>query len=215
VNVAGQYTFNLRVWDADGEQSCIDAEYIVQVNPDEAIHIELLWDTPNDPNQTDEGPEAGADLDLHFLHPFATGQDVDGDGVLDGWFDQPFDCFWFNAHPNWGSLDPMVDDDPGLDRDDTDGAGPENVNLNIPEEGLTYRIGVHYWNDHGFGSSMATVRVYVYGELVFSASNVELVNHDLWEVATLEWLSGKVEPILGAGGTYKIIPNYQHPYFSE
>ena len=40
-----------------------------------------------------------------------------------------FDCFWFNAHPNWGSFDPSVDDDPGLDRDDTDGAGPENLFL--------------------------------------------------------------------------------------
>jgi hypothetical protein len=215
VNVAGQYTFNLRVWDADGEQSCVDAEYVVYVNPDEAIHVELLWDTPNDPNQTDEGPEAGADLDLHFLHPFATGQDVDGDGELDGWFDQPFDCFWFNAHPNWGSLDPMVDDDPGLDRDDTDGAGPENVNLNIPEEGLTYRVGVHYWNDHGFGPSLATVRIYIYTSLVFSVTDVELVNHDLWEVAEIKWPSGQVDPTLGANGSYKIIPNYQHPYFFE
>jgi hypothetical protein len=215
VNVAGQYTFTLRVWDVDGEQSCVDAEYVVYVNPDEAIHVELLWDTPNDPNQTDEGPEAGADLDLHFLHPFATGQDVDGDGELDGWFDQPFDAFWFNAHPNWGSLDPMVDDDPGLDRDDTDGAGPENVNLNIPEEGRTYKVGVHYWNDHGFGPSLATVRVYIYTSLVFSVTDVELVNHDLWEVAEIKWPSGQVDPILGGNGSYKIIPNYQHPYFFE
>lgn len=215
VNVAGTYVFTLNVWDEVDEPSCVPATYTVYVNPDEAIHVELLWDTPNDPNQTDEGPEAGADLDLHFLHPFATGQDVDGDGKLDGWFDQPFDCFWFNAHPNWGSLDPMVDDDPGLDRDDTDGAGPENVNLNIPEDGLTYRVGVHYWNDHGFGPSLATVRVYIYSSLVFTIADVELVNHDLWEVAEVHWPSGQVDPVLGDGGTYKIVPNYQHPYFFE
>ena len=109
----------------------------------------------------------------------------------------------------------MVDDDPGLDRDDTDGAGPENVNLNIPEEGLTYRVGVHYWNDHGFGPSLATVRVYIYTSLVFSVTDVELVNHDLWEVAEIKWPSGQVDPVLGANGSYKIIPNYQHPYFFE
>ncbi|MGM0577580.1 MAG: choice-of-anchor D domain-containing protein [Myxococcota bacterium] len=212
-NVAGTYVFKLRVWDENGEESCVAAEYTVFVNPDEAIHVELLWDTPLDPDQTDEGPEAGADLDLHFLHPFATGEDVDGDGEPDGWFDQPFDCFWFNAQPNWGSLDPAVDDDPGLDRDDTDGAGPENVNLNIPEDGLTYKVGVHYWNDHGFGPSNATVRVYIYSSLVFELKNVELIDSDLWEVAEVSWPSGEVELITEEGGDYKIVPNYQHPFF--
>ena len=213
VNVAGTYVFNLRTWDENGEESCVPAEFTVFVNPDEAIHVELLWHTPNDPDETDEGPEAGADLDLHFLHPFATGEDVDGDGKLDGWFDQPFDCFWFNAHPNWGSLDPVIDDDASLDRDDTDGAGPENVNLNIPEDGLTYRVGVHYWNDHGFGPSQATVRVYIYSSLVFQLSDVELTNHDLWEVATIAWPSGEVDLLTDDLGNYKILPNYQHPFF--
>ena len=213
VNVAGTYIFKLRVWDANGEQSCIDAEATVFVNPDEAIHVELLWHTPNDPDETDEGPEAGADLDLHFLHPFATGEDVDGDGTPDGWFDQPFDCFWFNAHPNWASLDPMVDDDPGLDLDDTDGAGPENVNLNIPEDGQTYKVGVHYWNDHGFGPSLATVRIYIYSSLVFQLDDVEMVHQDMWEVATIAWPSGEVTLKTDSGGNYKIIPNYQHPFF--
>jgi hypothetical protein len=185
----------------------------VNVVANELIHIELLWDTPNDPDQTDDGPEAGADLDLHFLHPFASGLDVDLDGQPDGWFDQPFDCFWFNAHPNWASMDPMIDDDPGLDLDDTDGAGPENINLNLPENAMTYRVGVHYWNDHNFGPSLATVRVYLYSELVFEQAGVELVNHDMWEVATIDWPSGNVELILGEGGGYKITPNYQHPYF--
>ena len=214
-NVAGTYVFRLRVWDQNGEESCVPGEYTVFVNPDEAIHVELLWDTPNDFDQTDEGPEAGSDLDLHFRHPFATGEDVDGDGKPDGWFDQPFDCFWFNPHPNWGSLDPMVDDDPGLDRDDTDGAGPENVNLNIPEDGLTYYVGVHYWNDHQFGPSKATVRIYIRKVLVFQLSDVELVDHDLWEVATVAWPSGDVKLVTDAAGNYKIIPNYQHPFFFE
>ncbi|MGM0577111.1 MAG: choice-of-anchor D domain-containing protein [Myxococcota bacterium] len=212
-NVAGTYVFELRVWDDNGEESCVSAQYTVFVNPDEAIHVELLWDTPLDPDQTDEGPEAGADMDLHFLHPFATGEDVDGDGEPDGWFDQPFDCFWFNAQPNWGSLDPAVDDDPGLDRDDTDGAGPENVNLNIPEDGLTYKVGVQYWNDHGFGPSNATVRVYIYSEKVFELKNVELEEDDLWEVATIDWPSGDVNLITEDGGEFRIIPDYQHPFF--
>jgi hypothetical protein len=213
VNVAGSYLFKLRVWDQNNEESCIPAEYTVFVNPDEAIHVELLWHTPLDPDETDEGPEAGADLDLHFLHPFATGEDVDGDGAPDGWFDQPFDCFWFNPHPNWGSLDPAKDDDPGLDLDDTDGAGPENVNLNQPQDGMMYKVGVHYWNDHDFGPSLATVRIYIYSSLVFQLSDVELVSHDMWEVADIAWPSGEVTLNTDLGGSYKITPDYNHPFF--
>lgn len=213
VNVAGSYVFMLEVWDQDNVKSCVAAEYTVLVNPDEAIHVELLWHTPNDTDETDEGPEAGADVDLHFLHPFATGLDVDGDGAPDGWFDNPFDCFWFNNKPDWGSHEAAIDDDPGLDRDDTDGAGPENLNLNIPEDGLTYRVGVHYWNDHGFGPSYATVRIYIMSVLVFEVDDVELVNHDLWEVATVAWPSGDVTAVTDATGGYKITPDYEHPLF--
>ena len=212
-NVAGSYVFRLKVWDAAGTPACYEASTTVLVTPDEAIHVELLWDTPGDDDQTDEGPEAGADLDLHFLHPFATGLDLDEDGAPDGWFDQPFDCFWFNPHPNWAALSPMANDDPGLDRDDTDGAGPENQNLDEPEDGMTYRVGVHYWNDHGFGPSLATVRIYIRKVLVFQVSDVELLPSDMWSVATIDWPSGEVKLVTDAGGAFHITPDYQHPNF--
>jgi hypothetical protein len=214
VNVAGKYTFNLTVYDEQNVPSCAPDTFEVVVIPDEAIHIELLWHTPEDPDETDEGPEAGSDLDLHFTHPWAGGPDLDGDGQPDGWFDQPFDCFWFNAHPEWGSFDPSIDDNPGLDRDDTDGAGPENINLNIPEDVL-YKVGVHYWNDHGYGASYATVRVYIYSQLVFEVPDVKLVDSDMWEVCTVEWPSGKVQVVTDTAGQYKITPNYQNPFFFQ
>ena len=213
-NVAGVYTFQLTVYDQTNSPSCIPAEYEVVVIPDEAIHIELLWHTPNDPDETDTGPEAGSDLDLHFLHPWAAGPDIDGDGQPDGWFDIPFDCFWFNAHPNWGSYDPAINDDPGLDRDDTDGAGPENTNLDIPEN-VHYRVGVHYWNDHGYGAAFATVRVYIYAQLVFELPDVMLADSDMWEVCTIEWPAGKVEIITDEDGQFKITPEYHNPYFFQ
>jgi len=229
-NVAGTYVFRLTVTDSGGVDSCVPAEATVYVNPDEAIHIELLWDTPNDPDQTDEGPVAGADMDLHFAHPFATGgYDGDNDGKPDGWFDGQFDCFWFNHHPNWGSLDPAIDDDPGLDRDDTDGAGPENVNLNTPENGLTYKVGVHYWNDHGYGPSNATIRVYIFSNPVFELEDVELLNHDMWTVSTIDWPAGTVKLSRVCAGTtttcesdsecgggtcgLRIARGYNHPFF--
>jgi hypothetical protein len=211
-NVAGAYTFYLTVYDQTNTPSCYPAEYEVIVIPDEAIHIELLWHTPEDADETDTGPEAGSDLDLHLLHPWAAGPDLDGDGAPDGWFDIPFDCFWFNPHPNWGSYDPAVNDDPGLDRDDTDGGGPENVNLDIPEN-QTYRVGVHYWCDHGYGPAYATVRVYIYAVLVFEVVDVMMVNKDMWSVCTVEWPSGKVTMTTDDTGGYKITPDYINPFF--
>ena len=104
VNVAGKYTFNLMIYNSQGVPSCAPDTFEVVVVPDKAIHIELLWHTPGDPDETDVGPEAGSDLDLHLVHPWAGGPDIDGDGQPDGWFDEPFDRFWFNAHPEWGNV---------------------------------------------------------------------------------------------------------------
>ena len=212
-NVVGTYVLHLTVTDASGAESCEVATYVVTVSTGEAIHIELLWTTPNDPDETDEGPVAGADLDLHFAHPFATGGDIDHDGVVDPWFDAQFDTFWFNPRPNWGSLDPAIDDDPSLDRDDTDGAGPENLNLNQPAD-VTYRVAVHSWDDHGYGTSFATVRIYLYGNLIFEWADVELAPCALWDVASIAWPAGIVTPRLSPDGLSPVmIPNFSNPFF--
>ena len=207
-NVAGSYLFSLEVEDAWGTPGCEPAFAEVIVIPDEAVHVELLWNTPGDPDPADSGPEAGADLDLHFLHPYATPGQPNGTGSL-GWFNTPFDCYWFNPAPNWGSVNPDILDNPQLDLDDTDGAGPENLNLALPENGMTYSIGAHYWADHGFGSSFATIRVYLFGTLVFEKAAVELENNDLWEACTLDWPEATVTPI---GNGSQILPDYKDPF---
>jgi hypothetical protein len=233
VNVAGRYLFQLEVTDSTGEPSCVPAQVEVFVNPDQALHIELLWNTPNDDDQTDQGPVAGTDLDLHMKHPFAVGgsYDGDGDGEPDGWFDEVFDCYWFNPNPNWGSPDPNVADNPSLDRDDTDGAGPENINLDLPEDDTCYGIGVHYWKENGFGVSEATVLMFVYGSPVFNISGVEMYERDMWWVADICWppdgrapapervcantnqsCTGDTDCTGGRTCGYKITPGYNHPF---
>jgi len=186
-NAAGSYEFCLDVFDENDTPSCEPACITINVIPDQALHVELLWNTPADSDETDTGPDAGSDLDLHFAHPLATGKDLDCDGKGDPWFNAPFDCFWFNSKPNWGSFNPTANDDPGLDLDDTDGAGPENMNLNAPENKKTYSVGVHYWNDHGFGDSYAQVNVYVYGALMLSISDVLMKPLDMWYAGTIYW----------------------------
>jgi len=213
-NVVGIYTFRLRVRDETANWSC-DPEwttYDVLVQPDQAIHVELTWATPGDADETDTGEGVGTDLDLHFAHPSASGPDLDLDGVPDPWFDPDWDCFWWNQSPNWGSFDPDANDNPGLDRDDTDGGGPENLNLAIPEEDTSYRIGVHFWNDHSFGDVLATVRVFSYADEIYAAEDMPLTSRDLWCVGTITWPEPVVTPCADAG-LAEITPDYVNPFF--
>ena len=209
VNVAGKYTFRLEVRDAEA-WSCTPAERDVLVIPDEAIHVELVWDTPGDLDPTDEGYEVGSDLDLHFVHkenaeamPPSQGVDLYppeyppalvpvGDGLCEGYFDDIWDTFWFYTSKEWGIIG-VPDDNPSLDRDDTDGAGPENLNLNVPEPGVHYKIGVHYWNDWGFGKSTPTVKFYIFGNLKVEQVGCPMVKHDMWEVGTIAWPSQQID----------------------
>ena len=100
--------------------ACVEVEAL-QVD---GIHIDLTWKTPSDLYWFDEGPEGGADMDLHFVHPFAEGPD--------GWFDLGWDCFWYNPGPVWNDLNPNTNDQPHLVVDDTNGFGPEIIVLEEP-----------------------------------------------------------------------------------
>lgn len=192
-NVAGEYRFSLTVWDDSSPpvKSCEpQALLIVLAVPSQALHVELLWKTPADSDETDTGQGVGSDLDLHFAHPLAQGPDQDCDGTPDPWFSSPFDAFWFNQYPKWGSAG-SDDDDARLDLDDTDGAGPENINLNAPQgtaaEPFQYPVGVHYWNDFGFGKSYAAVRIYVLGTQKVELADQELKPVDMWYVGKINW----------------------------
>ncbi|MSP90747.1 MAG: hypothetical protein EXR79_02900 [Myxococcales bacterium] len=201
-NASGDYKFCLEVWDQNDAKSCQPACIDVLVVPNNAIHVELLWATPSDPDETDSGPAAGADMDLHFSHPLASGPDIDCDSTPDPWFNNPFDTFWFNPNPNWGSSNPATPDDPSLDLDDTDGAGPENLNLESPEgdvaSPIAYPVGVHYWHDHGYGLSYATVSIYLEGTLALQITKVPMDLLDMWYVGKINWpneLKGSKLPV--------------------
>ena len=229
-DAAGTYRFCLEVMDSCGLLSCEPACEEVVVIPDSELHLQLLWRTPNAPPPSPDRPRAGGDLDLHLLHPYArlSGSDLTGDGVPDGWFHQIYDCFWGNPQPEWGSFSPSTNDNPRLDRDDTSGPGPENINLPEPEDlsslppelvaqlggaPVSYRAGVHYWNDHGFGASYATLRVFVRGEKVYESPEVRLMPLDMWDAVTIEWPSGRVDPVPGHSDGLLITPGYQNPAF--
>ncbi|MFP4598444.1 MAG: choice-of-anchor D domain-containing protein [Persicimonas sp.] len=177
LDLAGVYEVELKVYDDEGAASCGDPAVITIIaEPDDDVHVQLVWDTPSDPDQTDDH---GTDLDLHYVHPNGR------------WNESPWDIFWRNRTADW-------DDNgsgPSLDIDDTNGAGPENIN-HSGLDNLTYRTGVYYYSDSGLGASYATARVYVRGQLELEIKNKYMPGTgSFWDVATIQWPSGDVVPI--------------------
>lgn len=173
LDLAGTYRIELRVYDTQNAPSCETALVNILATPNEDVHVQLVWDTPGDQDQSDSGVGRGSDLDLHFLHPLGT------------WNQQPWDTYWLNPSPNWDT--PASSDDPSLDIDDTDGAGPENINLNNPEN-VTYRVGAFYFADHNYGPSYATIRIFLAQVLVFEYRDKYLERTGkFWDVAAIEW----------------------------
>lgn len=209
-SLVGDYVFSLTVKDGAGNSSCVPAKQTVTAVAPAGIYVELFWDTPEDANETDEGPGMGSDLDLHFTHPWSSGPDIDGDGLPDPWFNSPYDCYWYNPSPNWGKLNDAADD-PDQVRDDTDGGGPEVVYLAVPEA-VSYLVGVHYFGNGDFGTANAHVHVYLDGANGFSYPNVPLQPQDMWEVAFVNWLTQEVTLVEKDGGL-KITPDYVSPLF--
>ena len=194
-NVVGGYRFAALAFDADGHSTTLTLA--MAVVPANGLHIELTWRTPGDQNEADTGGDqvyfsVGSDVDLHVLHPKASG----------AYFDWSYDCYWDNTIPEWGILG--ADDNPNLDRDDTDGGGPEITTLARYEVDATYTVGVHYWNDWGYGDAFATLRIYLDGVLQDEWGDVELRHDDLWDAFTIR--NGVVTRV---GATPSITPNYR------
>ncbi len=179
VDLVGRYVIELDVGDG-----CERARLEFEARHDVALAIELTWHTPADPDESDM---TGTDVDLHLRHPLAGGV----------WGQETYDCFFRQREPDWGRPnDP--DDNPTLDIDDTNGAGPEQINLAEPEWGAVYTVGVIYFRaESTFGlrdvdprtehMSVARVRVYVRGELALDVTGELETVDDLWEAARIDW----------------------------
>lgn len=77
----------------------------------------------------------GTDFDLHLVR---SGRPM---------FAEVDDCYFQNKNPDWGALGDRGDD-PYLDRDDTDGFGPEQLNLGRAAE-ASYDVYVQFFNYAG------------------------------------------------------------------
>ena len=185
---AGSYTLELRVIDNQGlmapSDACPQPAAIVQIESryDADVYVEMVWNTPGDPDQTDGD---GTDVDLHVRHP--NGRD---------WSSAPFDCYYANIDPDWG---PVGDaGDPRMELEDINGAGPEIISVNAPEDttafdGTYYRVGVHYYRADNFvtggtwGPSEVTTRIYLEGALAGEWVQMMADSGNFWEVADVVW----------------------------
>jgi hypothetical protein len=171
-NLVGVYTIRLTVVDDDGmSASCTTTVTATGLG----IRVEVIWNT------------ASSDVDTHLLR-MASGSP---------WFNTPNDCYYANRTPSWDAAGTA--DDPRLDIDDVDGFGPENINVDVPVTGNTYRVGIHYYSDHGAGASSVTVRIYcgdvsvtpvaTYSRTLSNGAGASDSN-DFWRVADVRWLGG-------------------------
>lgn len=178
VDVAGTYELQLVVVDQDGLESEPEV-FSFEGIPFEDIHVEVAWDIDI------------SDVDVHLINETAGGQ----------FFQAPFDCYYANMNPDWGPAGSFGN--PTLDLDDVNGYGPENINVVSPEDGVSYRVVVHYYSDDGLGGTNATVKIYLSGELKYE--QVQFLNQTgrTWEVARVSWPNGTIQEL---GNVYDYSP---------
>lgn len=167
-DLAGMYIGELVVVNEYGvESEPCDAELIA--DPDDGLWIELYW------------THSGDDMDLHLVEP---------GGSLWG----STDCHWENCvsgRLNWGDRG-TSDDDPSLDIDDIPGTGPENINIEDPEDG-DFEVYVHDYPGTVYSrENDITVNIYIGGELVYTVTEGITGEDSMNAIATVSFPDGTV-----------------------
>ena len=174
IQIAGEYVIRLTVTNDSGLESgdTETARVVIRAIPSELLHVQLVWDHPSN------------DQDLHLVHVSEGGK----------YCSSNLDCYFANCKLSYNNVQwfathqPGLGPNPSLDRDDTNGIGPENINIEEPMPG-TYRTFVHYYP--GFGGSAAptqnTLRIYLNGTLAFEESRVLTAQEQVWAVADVTW----------------------------
>ncbi|MCC6878046.1 MAG: hypothetical protein IT378_27285 [Sandaracinaceae bacterium] len=163
-DIAGIYRLTVTATDDDGMTGTCTTR--VEAGNVDGLRVEVFWDTD------------GTDMDTHLLNPTAT-----------RWVNED-DCYYGNCTRGpvleWGA--PGTADNPRLDIDDTNGFGPENINIERPQSG-TYRVGVHCYGGRGL-TTRVTVRVYCGGSTTTPRQTFGPValrdndqGNDFWRVA--------------------------------
>ncbi|MEM1350275.1 MAG: hypothetical protein AAGI01_17075, partial [Myxococcota bacterium] len=178
-DATGVYVVGLVVFDELGLESCVTERVTVEVVRDDDLVVELTWETPGD---LDPNDLVSADLDLHLRHPSAT-----------KWEDEFYDVHWRNVSPDWGA-EGDFSDNPTLLRDDRGRRRREVLVYNHIAPDLEYQIAVHVKNGanpFNLGPSIARVRVFSRGALLYHKERGEMYDDSFWAVGFFRWPAGK------------------------
>ncbi len=178
LDLAGDYTATLTIANTNNQTDSCDQT--VTAVPNENFRIEMFW------GQTD-------DMDLHLLNVNG-GQPRTDD-----------DCYFANCNtssawstpPDWG-VPGVTADDPGLDLDDIQNTGPENINIVAPAgppyDG-EYIVFVHDYSGSTtdtMGPNDVTVNIYLNGILAQTFSFQISGDNDDYYVARIHWPTGVI-----------------------
>ena len=215
--LSGSYTLHLKITRTNGE--VYECEWVIRVVSN-GLRIELCWDT------TGAHLSGGRDLDL-FLGKNGVTEDVEVEGACGfssdtypGWTEDTA-CFFGNcqtagynnssyAHPwdveDWGYAETnSTTPNPRLDIDNIHDVGkPENINLDNPKNGDTFRVLVRLYpwsieddSSEQYGGNVNThpvVNVYCGGTLKATygvSPQYTLKNEDdSWKVVQIKWVGG-------------------------
>ena len=198
-DLAGTYTAELVVTDNDGlTGSC---QVSVEAIPDENLRVEMFW------------TESGDDMDLHLL---PTGYwDQHGCNIYNSSSLRSEVCYFSNCRASsttglnsvdWGvtrnsTTNIGYDDDPYLDLDDISGVGPENINIEVPENTTDeYVVVVHDYSGSGDPtiSNDVTVNVYLDGVLT-DTQTMGISGEDTYQAFfSIDYASGVVTPMFNS-----------------
>lgn len=190
--LSGNYTLHLKITRENGE--IYECEWKLKVESD-GLRVELCWDTT--------GP-AGTDIDLH----------LGKNGVTEAWGNiynttDNLACYYMNCKydlsegPDWGYDETENYDkdgnkgmmrNPRLDMDNVVTEGkPENINLDNPNDGDTFRVLVHRFHFNTTFETHPVVNIYCGGTLKATYGVDPQLSgfkdeNDSWKVVEIKWV---------------------------